>query len=104
MLTKFKRLNLLLTLDAAEPMSENPSHPAGSMRCFSTLSALFFMRCVTFCSNKCQRAIFPAHAEHEPAKPAPDAYISHNEAGGLDRLLHRVADMVHTAALGTLTD
>lgn len=31
---------------------------------------------------------------------APDAYISHNEAGGLDRRLGRVGDTVYTAALG----
>lgn len=33
-------------------------------------------------------------------EPAPDAYISHNEAGGLDRRLGRVGDTVYTAALG----
>lgn len=38
-------------------------------------------------------------------EPAPDAYISHNEAGGLDRRLGRVGDTVHTATLGIwLTD
>lgn len=33
-------------------------------------------------------------------EPAPDAYISHNEAGGLDRRLGRVGDTMYTAALG----
>lgn len=84
------------------PQSSSPSsQTVGSILCLPAL-------CVNAVCTACEHNAvivagvpfsLPMLRMSQP-EPAPDAYISHNEAGGLDRRLGRVGDTMYTAALG----